>query len=260
VAVLLNVTPDHLDRHGTLEAYAAAKLRVFERQTADDVAVLCDDDPFVHGLSDGEIPGAGRRRRVRRAEPQPDLERAFARSRLRGPHNLENALCAAAAAEALGARRDGVLEALAAFEPQPHRLQEVRVVAGVRYVDDSKATNVEAARRALSAFDHGVHLILGGSLKGASFAALAEALDDRIADVYLIGEAQAQLEVDLHAAGRSPIGAGDLPTAVRLASERAEPGDTVLLSPACASFDQFRSYEERGDVFQQVVRELGAGR
>jgi UDP-N-acetylmuramoylalanine--D-glutamate ligase len=254
--VLLNVTADHLDRHGTLAGYAAAKLRLFERQRPTDVAVLCDDDPFVHGLSDTAIPGAGRRVRLRRADAPADLVEAQRRSRLRGDHNLENALCASTAAAALGARRNGILQALVEFRPLAHRMEEVAVVRGVTYVDDSKATNVEAALRAVGAYDHGLHLILGGSLKGGSFAPLAEAVDDRVAGVYLIGQAQAQLERELAAAGVASIPAGDLETALRLASERAVPGHTVLLSPACASFDQFRSYEHRGEVFHQLVQRL----
>jgi UDP-N-acetylmuramoylalanine--D-glutamate ligase len=254
--VLLNVTPDHLDRHGTLAGYAAAKLRLFERQRPSDVAILCDDDPFVHGLSDNAVPGAGRRVRLRRADAPEDLVEAQRRSRLKGEHNLENALCAATAAAALGAQRDGILQALVEFRPLAHRLEEVGVVDGVSYVDDSKATNVEAALRALSAFDHGLHLILGGSLKGGSFRPLAEAIDDRVERVYLIGQAQAQLERELAEAGVASTRAGDLETAVRLAREGARPGDTVLLSPACASFDQFESYEHRGEVFEGLVRAL----
>jgi UDP-N-acetylmuramoylalanine--D-glutamate ligase len=255
VAVLLNVTPDHLDRHRTLDAYAAAKLRVFERQEPGDTAVLNDGDPWVASLPSDSLPGRATRVRV---APQPvpgDLGAAFEHSGLRGPHNLENALCAAAAAGGGGAARAGALEALAAFRPGPHRLEEVAVIGGVRYVDDSKATNVEAAIRAMRSFDAGVHLILGGSRKGGGFEELARAVDGRVAGLYLIGESASDLAVALTVEGHGFDLAGTLDRAVALARAAARPGDTVLLAPACASFDQFRDYAERGDVFQRLVRE-----
>jgi UDP-N-acetylmuramoylalanine--D-glutamate ligase len=184
-----------------------------------------------------------------------DLGAAFERSGLRGSHNLENALCAAAAAGARGAGRAGALDALAAFRPGPHRLEEVAVIGGVRYVDDSKATNVEAAIRAMRSFDTGVHLILGGSRKGGGFEELARAVDGRVAGLYLIGESASDLAVALTAEGHGFDLAGTLDLAVGLARAAARPGDTVLLAPACASFDQFRDYAERGDVFQRLARE-----
>jgi UDP-N-acetylmuramoylalanine--D-glutamate ligase len=253
--ILLNLTPDHLDRHGTLEAYGAAKLRLFERQTPADAAVLCADDPWVAALADDDVPGNGRRLRVRRVEAPDDLRAAFAASALAGSHNLENALCAAAAAEALGAERAGVLVALARFRPPPHRLELVRERAGVRWINDSKATNPEAVIRALTAFDH-VHLILGGSLKGADFAELAAAIDERVRAVYLIGEAAGRLAEALDAVGVGSIDAGTLEHAVELTASRAVAGDVVLLSPACASFDQFSDYEARGEAFHALVEAL----
>jgi UDP-N-acetylmuramoylalanine--D-glutamate ligase len=236
-ALLLNLAEDHLDRHGTFEAYREAKLRLFANQTPEQVAVV---PPGV------EVPGEGRR-----VEFGP-LPLPVAEVRLRGEHNLENARGAAAVAIASGVPEDAVAAALRTFPGVPHRLEEIGSVNGVLYVNDSKATNVSSARRGIEAFDGGVHAILGGSLKGGGFTGLHDALAGRAVAAYLIGEAADRLEEDL--AGTVPLHrAGDLATAVREASAAAEPGDVVLLSPACASFDQFRDYEERGEAFRSLV-------
>jgi UDP-N-acetylmuramoylalanine--D-glutamate ligase len=259
VGVLLNVTPDHLDRHGTLEAYAEAKLRMFARQQADDVAVLDDDDPWIAALDDADLPGRGRRVRVRAADAPADLREAFGESALGGSHNLENSLCAAAAAEAAGAARAGVLEALRAFRPLVHRMERVGELRGVAYVNDSKATNQEATIRALGAFSHGVHLILGGSLKGGDFAPLARAVaTGPVSATYLIGEAADAIDRALVVVGVRARRYDGLEAALAAAAESAKAGDTVLLSPACASFDQFRDFEDRGDTFRTLVEELAA--
>jgi UDP-N-acetylmuramoylalanine--D-glutamate ligase len=235
-ALLLNVTEDHLDRHGTFEAYREAKLRLFANQTSEQVAVV---PPGV------EVPGAGRRVEFG-ALPLPAGE-----IRLRGAHNLENAMGAAAAAIASGVAEDAVAGALRTFAGVPHRLEEVGSVNGVLYVNDSKATNVSSAVRGIEAFEGGVHVILGGSLKGGGFEELRSAVSRCVA-AYLIGEAADRLRADLE--GAVPLHrSGDLPTAVRDAAAAARPGDVVLLSPACASFDQFRDYEERGEVFRSLV-------
>jgi UDP-N-acetylmuramoylalanine--D-glutamate ligase len=234
-ALLLNVTEDHLDRHGTFEAYREAKLRMFANQTPDQVAVV---PPGV------EVPGEARRVEFG-ALPLPAEE-----VRLRGAHNLENAMGASAAAIASGVPEEAVAAALRSFPGVPHRLEEVGSVNGVLYVNDSKATNVSSAVRGIEAFDGGVHVILGGSLKGGGFEGLREAVASRCVAAYLIGEAADRLEHDL--AGTVPLRrSGDLARAVRDA--RAQPGEVVLLSPACASFDQFRDYEERGDRFRALV-------
>jgi UDP-N-acetylmuramoylalanine--D-glutamate ligase len=234
-AVLLNVTEDHLDRHGTLEAYREAKLRVFANQTPEQVAVV---PPGV------EVPGSGRRIEF------GELPLAAEEMRLRGAHNLENAMAASAAATAAGVPQEAVAAALRSFPGVPHRLEEVGSVGGVLYVNDSKATNVSSAVRGIEAFDGGVHVILGGSLKGGGFEGLRDAVASRCVAAYLIGEAAERLEQDL--AGTVPLHrSGDLATAVRDAA--AQPGEVVLLSPACASFDQFRDYEERGDTFRALV-------
>jgi UDP-N-acetylmuramoylalanine--D-glutamate ligase len=233
--LLLNLTEDHLDRHGSFGAYREAKLRMFANQTPEQVAVV---PPGV------EVPGVGRRVEFG-ALPLPQEE-----IRLRGAHNVENAMGASAAAIASGVPEQAVAAALRTFPGVPHRLEEVGSVNGVLYVNDSKATNVSSAVRGIEAFDGGVHVILGGSLKGGGFEGLREAVASRCVGAYLIGEAADRLELDL--AETVPLNrSGDLATAVRDAA--AQPGEVVLLSPACASFDQFRDYEERGDRFRELV-------
>jgi UDP-N-acetylmuramoylalanine--D-glutamate ligase len=259
VGVLLNLTPDHLDRHGTLEAYADAKLRLFARQAPGDVAVLDADDPWIAALPDSALPGAGRRLRIHAADAPEDLRAAFEDSVLAGPHNLENVLCAAAAAEAAGADRAGVLEAVRRFRPLAHRMEPVGELAGVRYVNDSKATNQEATIRALGAFRHGVHLILGGSLKGGDFAPLARAVaEGPVSATYLIGAAADAIDRALVVEHVRAERYDSLADALAAAARAASAGDTVLLSPACASFDQFRDFEDRGDRFRALVEELAA--
>ena len=239
-ALLLNLEEDHLDRHGTLAAYGEAKLRVFANQTARQVAVA---------PAGFELPGRGRR--VLFGDPG-ELPLAAEEIRLRGPHNLENAMGASAAALASGVPADAVAAALREFAGVPHRLEEVGTVGGVLYVNDSKATNVASARRALESFEAGVHAILGGRPKGGGFSGLREAVAARCHACYLIGEAAPGLAADLD--GTVPLHrSGDLETAVRAATAAAQPGEVVLLSPACASFDQFRDYEERGDRFRSLI-------
>jgi UDP-N-acetylmuramoylalanine--D-glutamate ligase len=237
-AVLLNLAPDHLDWHGGFEAYRDAKLRIFANQRPDQVAVV------PPGF---EVPGEGRRIEF----GEHDLE-DVERIRLRGPHNRANAMAAAAVAAARGVDRDAIREALRTFPGVPHRLEEVAVRDGVTYVNDSKATNVASAAVALRSFRRGVHAILGGSLKGESFTGLREPIEERCAAIYLIGEAAEQLEREL--GGIVPTHrSGDLERALAEASAAAKEGDVVLLSPACASYDQFRDYEERGDRFRDLI-------
>jgi UDP-N-acetylmuramoylalanine--D-glutamate ligase len=239
-ALLLNIEEDHLDRHGTVEAYREAKLRLFRNQTPEQLAVA---------PAGFELPGEGRR--IVFGDPA-ELPLPPAEIRLRGPHNLENAMGASAAALASGVPGDAVAAALRGFTGVPHRLEEVGTVGGVLYVNDSKATNVASARRALESFDSGVHAILGGSLKGGGFRELREPVAQRCRACYLIGEAAAPLAEDLE--GTVPLlRSGDLENAVRDATEAAVAGDVVLLSPACASFDQFRDFEDRGERFRSLV-------
>jgi UDP-N-acetylmuramoylalanine--D-glutamate ligase len=241
VALLLNLTEDHLDRHGTFEAYREAKLRLFANQLPDQVAVA---------PAGFELPGAARR--VEFGDPA-ELPLRPEEIRLRGPHNLENAMGASAAALASGVPAEAVARALREFAGVPHRLEEVGTVDGVLYVNDSKATNVSSALRGIESFEGGVHAILGGSLKGGGFEGLRDAVRARCRACYLIGEAADRLAADLAPAGVPLRRCGDLETAVREASGAARPGEVVLLSPACASYDQFRDYEERGDRFRSFV-------
>jgi UDP-N-acetylmuramoylalanine--D-glutamate ligase len=239
-ALLLNIEEDHLDRHGTLAAYRDAKLRLFRNQTPEQVAVA---------PAGFELPGQGRR--VTFGDPA-ELPLAPEEIRLRGAHNTENAMGASAAALASGVPAEAVAAALRDFAGVPHRLEEVGSVGGVLYVNDSKATNVASASRGIESFDGGVHAILGGSLKGGGFTGLRGPVATRCRACYLIGEATERLAEDLE--GTVPLErCGDLETAVRAATAAARPGDVVLLSPACASFDQFRDYEERGDRFRSLV-------
>jgi UDP-N-acetylmuramoylalanine--D-glutamate ligase len=238
IAVLLNLTPDHLDRHGSFEAYRDAKLSLFARQTAAQVAIAPDEI---------ELPGAALR--VPLAEPPLSPHEI----RLRGPHNLENACAATTAARAAGIPDAPIADALRSFAGVPHRLEDVATVDGVLYVNDSKATNVSSAVRGIESFEGGVHLILGGSLKGGGFEGLREPVAARVQACYLIGEASDQLAADLQPTGVPLRRSGDLEHAVAAARAAAEPGETVLLSPACASYDQFRDYEQRGDRFRELV-------
>ena len=238
IAVLLNLEPDHLDRHGSFEAYRDAKLRIFENQTAEDTAVV------PRGL-----PAVGGARRVEFA----DADRLPAEPRIPGAHNRENAAAATAAARAAGAPDERIAEALRAFPGVPHRLEDVAEIGGVRFVNDSKATNAAAARRAIASYDEPLHVILGGLGKNESYAELAADLRERGARAYLIGTAADELAGALE----SPFErSGDLATAVRSATEAAQPGDVVLLSPAAASYDQFENFEERGDEFRRLVEAL----
>jgi UDP-N-acetylmuramoylalanine--D-glutamate ligase len=232
VAVLLNLEPDHLDRHGSFDAYRAAKLRIFERAAAAIV-------PAASGLAG--IPFSA-------DDPLP------AEPLLRGAHNRENAAAATAAARAAGIDDRAIAEALLTFPGVPHRLEPVAEVRGVRYVNDSKATNVAAALRALTAYaDDPVHLILGGSLKGESFEPLAEAIGPNIVAIHLIGDAGAELEAVLDARAHRDL---RLERAVMHAWETAEEGSVVLLSPACASYDQYENFERRGEHFKVLVGAL----
>ena len=238
IGVLLNLTPDHLDRHGSFEAYRQAKLRMFARQTPEQVAIAPD---WI------ELPGEGRRLQG------PELPLPPGEIRLRGPHNLENATAAVAAAHAASVPADAVADALRSFAGVPHRLEEVGTVDGVLYVNDSKATNVSSAARGIESFFAGVHVILGGSLKGGGFEGLREPVAERCHGCYLIGEAAERLAADLGEAGVPLHRCGDLEAAVAAARAAARPGEVVLLSPACASYDQFRDYEERGDRFRELI-------
>ena len=234
IAVLLNLEPDHLDRHGSFEAYRDSKLRIFERAK---IAVVPRGLglPGIEFSRDDDLP----------AEP-----------RIPGAHNRENAAAATAAARAAGIDDDAIARALQEFPGVEHRLELVAEIDGVRYVNDSKATNTAAARRALAAYDAPLRVILGGSLKGEDFAPLAEAVQASVRAAYLIGEAADELDAALRPSGVTLVRCGDLATAVERAAAEAQPGEIVLLSPACASFDQFRDFEDRGEEFRRLVQKV----
>jgi UDP-N-acetylmuramoylalanine--D-glutamate ligase len=234
VAVLLNVEPDHLNRYSSFDAYRDAKLRIFERANAKVV-------PRGSGLEGVEFDAD---------DPLP------AEPFIPGAHNRANAAAATAAAHAAGIGDDAIAAGLRTFPGVPHRLELVRELDGVRYVNDSKATNTAAAGRGVAAYDAPLRLILGGSLKGEDFRPFARELPPNVRSVYLVGEASDELAVALDAAGRAYSRDGDLPHAVAHARSDAEPGDVVLLSPAAASYDQFANFEERGDAFRRLVEEL----
>jgi UDP-N-acetylmuramoylalanine--D-glutamate ligase len=243
IGVLLNLEPDHLDRHASFDDYRAAKLRLFENQTEADIAVV------PRGF--GAIPGGGVRVEFDADDELP------AEPLIPGRHNRENAAAATAAARAANIDDGAIAEALRTFPGVEHRLELVAEVDGVRFINDSKATNTNAARHGIEAFaGQPLRLILGGSLKGESFDELAQSLPPSVRSIDLIGEASDNLAAALGRAGRLYRRSGDLATAVGAAAGEAEPGDVVLLSPACASFDQFRDYEERGATFRRLVRDL----
>ena len=314
IAILLNLAPDHLDRHPDIEGYFTAKLRIFENQQPEDVSIINLDDgncrrtvpghasriwfsrtagdarpdagesgePIVfkrqgviraslHGL---DIASAGLRSRlphdysgridttggeVKKAGASTAISE-WSDSALRGEHNLDNCLAATAACLCLGLSPEEIDAGIRSFPGVPHRLQEVGVVDGVTYVNDSKATNVDAALKALTAYQRGIHLILGGRTKGCDFDDLAVAASEpKVSEVILIGEAASAIAASFDLVGGEVLIAEDLEQAVRVAREHAESGDTVLLSPACASFDQYDNYEQRGSHFVDLVNQMKAG-
>jgi UDP-N-acetylmuramoylalanine--D-glutamate ligase len=261
-AVLLNLAEDHLDRHGTFEAYRAAKLEIFARQPNEAIAVA----PLGLGVEDlggcarrvcfGAGPGAELADRAGQLWWDEQALLAVSELGLRGAHNVQNAMAAAAVSLARGVDSDAVRAGLRSFRGLAHRLEEVARVDGVLYVNDSKATNVASALVGIDSVPGGVHVILGGRSKGGGFAALVPAVAERCRAAYLIGETAEALHADLAPAGVPLHDCGDLERAVAAASRAAEPGDVVLLSPACPSYDQYRSYEERGDHFRALARAL----
>lgn len=270
-AALLNLSPDHLDRHGGLEGYLAAKANLFARQEEDDFAVLNADDPLVRNVGT-----RARKRffsRLRRVEdgcyldgdrvvevdPAEGARELFKRSDVapQGEHNLENAMAAALLARAMGATPAGFGAVLANFEGLPHRMEVVALLEGVKWIDDSKGTNVGAVLKSLESMPDGrTHLILGGRGKGESFEPLAELASRKARRIYLIGEAAEELREVLK--GRAVLeDTADLDRTIRRVAAQAVEGDVVLLSPACTSFDQYRNFAVRGEHFQRLVCELG---
>jgi UDP-N-acetylmuramoylalanine--D-glutamate ligase len=269
IAVILNVTPDHLDRHGTFANYLAAKERIFAHQRADDALVLNADDDVASrtaARAPSQVYWFSRSRVVRqgafvhagviayRASEQSAAEPILpvASIPLKGEHNLENVLAAVCAARLAGVAPEAIRSAVEDFHAVEHRLEFVAKIDGVDYYNDSKATNVDATAKALAAFPSGVHLILGGKDKDSDYRTLRTLVREHVQAVYTIGAAADKIEQHLH--GAAPIvRAGTLKCAVDLAAEAAQTGDVVLLAPACSSFDQFANYEYRGRAFKELV-------
>ena len=271
IAVLLNFSPDHLDRHADIAEYAAAKARIFARQTTADWAVLNADDDASHALAqdarsqrllfatgrtlpDG-IVVAGNAIVRRHRDGSDQVLVPLSAVKLLGRHLLSDVLAAAAVASIAGVEPDAMTRAVEGFAGLEHALEPVAEIGGVRFVNDSKATNVDAALRAIQSFEPGLAVILGGRFKGGDFGDLRDALRERRASVVAIGEA-APLVRDALAATVPVHFAADMTTAVRTAFALASPGDTVVLAPACSSFDMFRDYAERGRVFKSEVAKL----
>lgn len=274
VAVVLNVTPDHLDRHRTFEIYAAAKARVFENQQASDFAVLNADDPTCVEMAKNlkaQVFWFSRQNEVQRGAWVRDGAIVF-RDRsgqreilqvsdipLKGAHNLENVLAAVCAGALMGCAPEKIRQAVQNFKAVEHRLEFVASIKGVDYYNDSKATNVDATIKALESFPANIHLILGGKDKGSDYTVLNDLLRKRVKRVYTIGAAAAKIEsqiVSQKDGGPELVHAETLENAIRRANVVAQPGDVVLLAPACASFDQFKSYEHRGRMFKEIVSSL----
>jgi UDP-N-acetylmuramoylalanine--D-glutamate ligase len=270
IAAILNITPDHLDRHHTFEAYVAAKARIFEKQQSTDFAVLNADDPTSAALKDkikSTLLWFSRKQHVengayvngdqiifrRNGHEQPVLARSDIQ--LKGDHNLENVLAAVAMAMVAGCTPQQVRKAVQEFRAVEHRLELVSAINGVTFYNDSKATNVDATVKALESFPANIHIILGGKDKDSDYTVLQPLLRERVKRVYLIGAAADKIAAQVQNAA-AIVRSGTLERAVRQAFDAAKAGDVVLLAPACASFDQFENYEHRGRVFKDLVRSL----
>ena len=273
VAAVLNVTPDHLDRHGDFAAYADAKARIFLNQTPADCAVLNDDDPATAALAPrtrAHVLWFSRQRVldhgvfvrdgfiVAKLNGHVEAMLPLAEIGLRGQHNVENVLAATACALWLGLGGVAIRRAVGRFRAVAHRIEFVRDLAGVQFYNDSKGTNVASTIKALESFDERVVLIAGGKGKGQDFGPLADAARGRVGHAVTLGEDGPKIAAALRAAGIAVSAAPTMAAAIAMARANARPGDVVLLSPACASFDMFQNYEHRGDVFKQLVHQLDA--
>ncbi len=272
IAVVLNVTPDHLDRHRTFEAYVNAKARIFENQQAEDYAVLNADDPTcvaLAGRTRAQVFWFSRKTEVRqgaclrekriffRGPEGPQEIMLVSEIPLKGAHNLENVLASICAGVLLRCPPGRIRQAIRDFKAVEHRLEYVATIQGVEYYNDSKATNVDATIKAVESFPANVHLILGGKDKGSDYTLLNNLLRERVKMVYTIGAAAGKIESQIKSAAQI-VHAETLQNAVERAAASAQPGDIVLLAPACASFDQFHNYEHRGRVFKEAVRALAS--
>ena len=278
IAVVLNITPDHLDRHGSFEAYAAAKARITERQGPGDFLVLNGEDKATQMVAGKAALQAGGgpqvfwfsgRRPIKQGafvygesvlflakeggKPEPVMP--VSEIPLKGAHNVENVLAAVCVARLAGVSAETIRAAVGSFKAVEHRLELVGTVKGVEYYNDSKATNVDATMKAVASFAGGIHLILGGKDKDSDYTQLAPLVRERVKVVYTIGSAAEKIERELQGVVKI-VAAGTLDVAVNEAAEAAEPGEVVLLAPACSSFDQFENYEHRGRVFRELVTAL----
>ena len=274
IAVILNITPDHLDRHRTFANYVNAKARIFENQRPDDFTVLNADDPTTSELSNrtrAQLFWFSRKNEIEKGAFVRGTHIYFRKGNsereimplvevpLKGAHNLENVLAGVSIGMLVGCPPEQIRQAVRNFKAVEHRLEFVAKVAGVDYYNDSKATNVDATIKALESFPANIHLILGGKDKGSDYTVLHDLLRQRVKRVYTIGAAAAKIESQIQGAAEIDH-AETLENAVRRASESAVAGDVILLAPACASFDQFQSYEHRGRVFKEVVHSLAMSR
>ena len=270
IAVILNITPDHLDRHKTFANYVNAKARIFENQQSSDFTVLNADDATTAGLADrtrAQLFWFSRRKPVDRGASVRDGNIVFRDGHgeskvmllseipLKGAHNLENVLAGITIGVLAGCEPEEIRGAVRNFKAVEHRLEFVTKIAGVEYYNDSKATNVDATIKALESFPGNIHLILGGKDKGSDYTVLNGLLRERVKRVYTIGAAAAKIESQIK--GAVEVNHSEtLETAIRRASEAAVAGDVVVLAPACASFDQFQNYEHRGRVFKETVHSM----
>jgi len=270
IAVVLNVTPDHLDRHRTFAAYADAKARIFENQQGDDFAVLNADDPTCEGFATrtrAQVFLFSRTKEVKQGAYTRDGRILFrdaggqreimliSEIPLKGAHNVENCLAAVCVGSLMGCSPEVISQTVRNFKAVEHRLEYVATIRGVEYYNDSKATNVDATIKAIESFPANIHLILGGKDKGSDYSVLNDLLRARVKTVYTIGAAAAKIESQIQGATKI-VHAETLDSAIKRAAIEAQAGDIVLLAPACASFDQFKNYEQRGRVFKEVVKEL----
>jgi UDP-N-acetylmuramoylalanine--D-glutamate ligase len=271
IAVILNITPDHLDRHGTFENYALAKERIFAAQQENDFVILNADNvraaaaahrskarvfwfSIEHPVDQGAWVEGGHIVFRNAKDAAVENIMPLAGIPLKGEHNIENVLAAICAARLAGAPAAIVRHAIEEFRAVEHRLEYVATINGIEFYNDSKATNVDATAKAIAAFSSGIHLILGGKDKNSDYTQLSELLRSRVRAVYTIGSAAAKIES--HLRGVVPIQSCEtLDRAVSMAGAAAHPGEVVLLAPACSSFDQFESYEHRGRVFKELVNE-----
>ena len=269
IAVILNITPDHLDRHGSMENYIAAKARIFANQEPEDALILnADDDAAARAAArtKSRLFWFSRTRVIRqgafvydgavyfRATEQsaPEFILKVESIPLKGQHNVENVLAAVCAARLAEVAPEAIRRAVEAFRAVEHRLEFVATVNGVDYYNDSKATNVDAAMKAIAAFPSGIHLILGGKDKNSDYRLMRPLIQERVKAIYTIGAAAEKIIT--HVEGSAPIvNSGTLDVAVTKAADAAQPGEIILLAPACSSFDQFQNYEQRGQVFKDLV-------